>query len=135
MVLGSHICVPTHDYTDHLLNGLSQWTRAYDHRTVALVCTSTRPTSCKLLYSTLYSHICDSCLFCRGIDNIQNGIGPQVGLFIRGVAVLLGGTVWAFVISWKLALVVATMLPVIAALTALNIRVRLLLTCTINICT
>ena len=63
------------------------------------------------------------CTF-RGIENIQAGIGTQAGLVIRDLSIFVGGIFSAFIINWKLALVVFTLFPVLSLLGGLNLRVR-----------
>ena len=42
---------------------------------------------------------------------------------MRDVSAFLCGMIWTFFISWKLSLAVTTLIPVIAALTAMNVQV------------
>lgn len=62
---------------------------------------------------------------CRGIENIQAGIGVQAGNFLKDITIFVIGIVWAFFISWKLALVLLTLFPIVSFLGGLSISVRL----------
>ena len=59
----------------------------------------------------------------RGIENIQAGIGDQAGLMIRDISTFVGGMLWAFLLNWKLAIVVSALLPLVSMLSGLNIKV------------
>lgn len=61
--------------------------------------------------------------FYRGIENIQSGIGIQAGNFLKDVTIFIVGIVWAFVINWKLALVLLTLFPIVSFLGGLSIMV------------
>ena len=47
------------------------------------------------------------------VERIQAGIGDKLSLFIDNFATFGGGFVIAFVVNWKMALIVAIMLPLI----------------------
>lgn len=51
---------------------------------------------------------------CSDIEKIQAGIGDKVQVFLTYFSTFLAGFVVGFVTNWKLALVVATMLPILA---------------------
>ena len=71
-----------------------------------------------MLYIYCYVHT-------RSIENIQAGIGIQVGIMLSDVTVFITGIVWAFTINWKLALVVLTLFPVLTFLSGVNIVVSI----------
>ena len=54
---------------------------------------------------------------CSDIEKIQAGIGDKMVVFLQNVSTFLTGYIFAFSINWKLALVVSSVLPVIAFLT------------------
>lgn len=68
---------------------------------------------------------------CRGIENIHDGIGHKECLLIEYITTFLGGVILAFLISWKLALAIMTMLPLIVILGAMDVKVRLC-TCSLS---
>lgn len=47
------------------------------------------------------------------MEKIQAGIGDKLSRFIDHLATFIGGFIIAFVISWKMALVVSVLLPLI----------------------
>ena len=63
---------------------------------------------------------------CRGVENIQDGIGLQSCLLIKDVSIFVGGMALAFYIHWKLTLALMTVLPVSVTLGAIHIWVRML---------
>lgn len=66
------------------------------------------------LYFLLYSDI----------ERIQAGIGDKVAVFLQYFSTFLAGYAVAFAFSWKLALVVAAVLPAIAFLAAIIAKVQ-----------
>lgn len=48
------------------------------------------------------------------MEKIQAGIGDKVSLFLNYFTTFIAGFVIAFTINWKMALVVAVMLPLIS---------------------
>ena len=52
------------------------------------------------------------------IEKIQSGIGDKVAVFLSYFSTFISGYIIAFSKSWKLALVVMTMLPLIAFISA-----------------
>ena len=60
-----------------------------------------------------------------GIEKIQSGIGDKVAVFLSYFSTFLTAYVIGFVRSWKIALVVMTMLPLIALVTGAISKVRL----------
>ena len=58
------------------------------------------------------------------IGKIQSGIGDKLSVFLQYVSTFISGFVIAFIFSWKLALVTATMLPLIALLAGTIARVK-----------
>ena len=59
------------------------------------------------------------------IEKIQSGIGDKVAVFLSYFSTFIAGYVIAFVYSWKMALVVMTMLPLIFFVAAAFSKVRL----------
>ena len=60
---------------------------------------------------------------CSDIEKIQAGIGDKMVVFLQNVSTFLTGYIFAFSINWKLALVVSAVLPVIAFLTYVYVKV------------
>ncbi|ELT87338.1 hypothetical protein CAPTEDRAFT_150102 [Capitella teleta] len=59
------------------------------------------------------------------INNIQNGIGSKISLFLQAITQFLAGYVLGFVRGWKLTLVVASVIPFAAvAMVALSVISR-----------
>ena len=56
--------------------------------------------------------------FLSDIEKIQSGIGDKAALFLQYCSTFITGFVIAFSRNWKLALVVATMLPLLSFLGA-----------------
>lgn len=48
------------------------------------------------------------------VEKIQAGIGDKVSLFLNYFSTFIAGFVIAFSFNWKMALVVAVMLPILA---------------------
>ena len=61
---------------------------------------------------------------CSDIERIQAGIGDKVAVFLQYFSTFLAGYTVAFAFNWKLALVVASVLPVIAFLSAIIAKVK-----------
>lgn len=59
------------------------------------------------------------------IEKIQSGIGDKVAIFLSYFSTFITGYVVAFTLSWKMALVVMTMLPLIATVGGVVSRVSL----------
>lgn len=57
------------------------------------------------------------------MEKIQAGIGDKASLFLNGTSSFAIGYIVAFTISWKLALVVTIMLPVITSISAIVSKV------------
>ena len=60
---------------------------------------------------------------CSDIEKIQSGIGDKVAVFLSYFSTFVTGYVIAFTRSWKMALVVMTMLPLLATVGAIMSRV------------
>ena len=69
-------------------------------------------------------------LSCSDIEKIQSGIGDKVAVFLSYFSTFVTGYIVAFTRSWKMALVVMTMLPLIATVGAITSRVRRSSLCT-----
>ncbi len=63
-------------------------------------------------------------LFHSDIEKIQAGIGDKIALFIQYMTTFLAGFVIAYVLSWKMALVVSVMLPLLTFTAFTIARVR-----------
>ena len=63
------------------------------------------------------------------IEKIQSGIGDKVAVFLSYFSTFIAGFVIAFTKSWKMALVVLTMLPLLTFVGATIARVCGLLYC------
>lgn len=50
---------------------------------------------------------------CSDVEKVQAGIGDKLSLFLSYFSTFLAGFVIAFSFSWKMALVVAVMLPIL----------------------
>ena len=57
------------------------------------------------------------------VEKIQAGIGDKVAVFIQYFTTFIAGYAIAFAISWKLALVTATVLPLMSTLGAILAKV------------
>ena len=75
--------------------------------------------------STIVSTCISFCFsLCSDIEKIQAGIGDKVAVFLQYFSTFVAGYIIAFAYSWKLALVVASVLPVIAFLSGIIATVR-----------
>ena len=63
--------------------------------------------------------------FCSDIEKIRAGIGDKVAVFLQYFSTFLAGFAVAFSFSWKMALVVGTMLPLLAFMAAVIAKVGL----------
>ena len=60
---------------------------------------------------------------CSDVENIQAGIGNKLVLFLNSVTTFISGFVIAFFYSWKMALVMCSVLPPLVLLSALMAKV------------
>ena len=65
-----------------------------------------------------------SCLLCSDIEKVQAGIGDKVAVFLQHFTSFLTAYTIAFAYSWKLTLVIASVLPCMAFLTGIIAKVR-----------
>ena len=56
-------------------------------------------------------------------EKIQSGIGDKVAVFLQSATTFVAGYVIAFTISWKLSLVLATMVPLLVIVAAMIAKV------------
>ena len=57
------------------------------------------------------------------IERIQSGIGDKVALFLQYFSTFLAGFIIGYATSWKLALVVSVMLPILTFMAAVMAKV------------
>lgn len=62
--------------------------------------------------------------FCSDVEKIQSGIGDKVALFLQYFSTFIAGFAIGFIINWKMALVVSTMLPILTTMAFLSAKVR-----------
>ncbi len=58
------------------------------------------------------------------IEKIQAGIGDKIALFLQYMSTFVSGFVIAYVLSWKMALVVSIMLPLLTFTAFMIAKVR-----------
>ena len=64
----------------------------------------------------------------RDLQQIQSGIGDKIGTTLQAATTLVGGFIVAFVVGWKLALVMLAVCPLIVLAGALTGKVMASLT-------
>ena len=72
-----------------------------------------RNINCIILYNNYYSDM----------EKIQAGLGEKLGLFLQYMTTFVAGYIIAFIADWRLALVMSTLLPVLAIIAGTNARV------------
>jgi len=68
------------------------------------------------------SHVCMG-VSCSDVEKIQAGIGDKLVLFINSITTFIAGFVIAFTFSWKMALVMCCVLPIIVAISSIIAKV------------
>ena len=72
---------------------------------------------------TSQNGVCVHVFLCSDVEKIQAGIGDKLVLFISSASTFLANFVVAFYFSWKMALVVCAMLPLLVFLSTLMAKV------------